>query len=44
MNLDLVQSGKRVTTEDMMAVCVTQADFEHALDEVDQRLAQSRMR
>jgi vesicle-fusing ATPase len=34
VNLDLVQSGKRVTTEDMMAVCVTQMDFERALDEV----------
>jgi vesicle-fusing ATPase len=34
VNLDLVQSGKRVTTEDMMEVCVTQADFERALDEV----------
>jgi vesicle-fusing ATPase len=34
VNLDLVQSGKRVTTEDMMEVCVTNADFERALDEV----------
>lgn len=34
VNLDLVQSGKRVTTEDMMDVCVTKADFERALDEV----------
>ena len=34
VNLDLVQSGKRVTQEDMMDVCVTTADFERALDEV----------
>ena len=26
VNLDLVQSGKRVTQEDMMDVCVTTAD------------------